>query len=275
MANEKVEGLLALINRYVVPAVSVLAFLGMVWGIVNYSVKSEIESAVGGMRTDIAMMKAQVSGLETGLGKNNDRIDTLLKDALDRAFPRAVASRSDVHASLKQADAVIRFARDHNVKLNSAQIQRVGLDVLELTDFKHPKLSPADWQSVNEMLSYYSIVNQVDPDFIAMMATHSFGYRGTDRSGPCVSAQSGSHNFALNTMTFENCTLHLSKTLERAAIFSNVIFRDVTVIYEGGHVVFDRVAFINCIFQLPITDTGKKFGETLLAEDEIRHLELP
>jgi hypothetical protein len=275
MASEKIDQVYAVITKYITPALPVLVVLGALSGIVIYIVKAEIESAVGAMRTDIGTMKTQVSGLETGLAKNNDRIDTLLKDALDRAFPRAVASKSDVHASLKQADAIIRFARDQNVKLDSAKVQRVGLDVLELTDFKRPTLSPADWQSMNEMFGYYSIVKPVDPDFVAMMATHSVFYKGTDKSGPCVSAQSGSHNFVFNTWTFENCTLHLSETLERAAIFSNVIFRDVSVIYEGGHVVLDKVAFINCTFQLPITDTGKKFGEVLLAENEITHLELP
>jgi hypothetical protein len=275
MASEKIDWVLAFITKYIAPALPVLVVLAVLWGTFIYTVKAEIESAVGGMRTDIGTMKEQVSGLETGLAKNNDRIDSLLKDALDRAFPRAVASKADVHASLKQADTIIRFARDQNVKLDRARVQRVGLDVLELTDFKRPTLSAADWQSMNEMLGYYSIINKVDPGFIAAMAVKSYVFRGMGRSGSCITAQPGANGWFWQSATFENCTLHLNRNLERAVRFSDVIFRDVTVIYEGGQVAFDGVAFINCTFQLPITDTGKKFGETLLAENEIRHLELP
>jgi hypothetical protein len=257
------------VEKVIVPAGAVLVVLAFFFGGITYIIRAE----VGDIRGDVSNLKDNVKTLTDDSKGTNQRIDTLLKDALERAWPRAVASKADVHASLERARSILRLAEDQNIKMEPQNIQRPGLDVLELVNSKRPDISQQDWQSVNDVLGYYSIVN-ADPKFVAEMETHSWVWRLTNRSEDCLHFQPGANHYGFSTVTIENCTLRLTKALEQAAVFHDVVFKDVTVIYEGGHLLLDRVAFVNCTFQLPLNDKGKKFGETLLAENKIMHLEL-
>ena len=157
MPNEQIEQFLRFIKKYITPAVPVLVVLGAVWGIFTYTVRSEIESAVGGMRTDVATLKTQVSGLETATGKTNERIDTLLKDALERAFPRPTASKAEIRGSLKETSKLLEIAKSENIRLNPQLVSDYGKELSSISN--DPSVSKLAWNTLSDVLDYRSALN--------------------------------------------------------------------------------------------------------------------
>lgn len=104
-------------------------------------------------------------------------------------FPHGKQLASMTRTEFQALNKLMGFCdQDNGVKLDSARVQRLGSDVLELVNSKHHEISQRDWQSVNDILGYYSIVNHVDPDFVEAMKEHSWGFRLTDRSKDCLQA---------------------------------------------------------------------------------------
>ncbi len=70
-----------------------------------------IRSEVADMRSDVATLKNGVNNLKNDLTSKdqstNQRIDGLLRDALERAFPRPTGSKSDVKGSLSHVDRAV------------------------------------------------------------------------------------------------------------------------------------------------------------------------
>src|ERR1035437_1511699 len=210
MSKEQWGAIRSFVEKVIVPTGAVLVVFAAFFGAITYIIRAEVADIKG----DVGTMKENLKTLSDDSVRTNQRIDGLLKDALDRAFPRTVSNKSDVHSSLEQAKGIFRLARDENIKLEPQGIQRFGLDVLELVNSSRPNISQHDWQSVNNILSYYSIVNQVDPKFLADMKKYSWGYRLTDRSKDCLEvppARAGTTpHIVFRDVTVENCTLHLS-----------------------------------------------------------------
>jgi hypothetical protein len=189
------------------------------------------------------------------------RIDQIAKLQLDKLSTQVTAAQND------------------KVKSSSESVRRLGSDALQLANSRNPEISERAWLAVNQLAGYYSFVNQVDPAFIAEIEKRAGVLRWDDRNTPCLAprpAQPGrTPSIRFNTVIFENCTLRLNTALEEMAVFENTLFRNVTVIYEGGHVQLYNVAFVNCIFHLPFTTPARKLGETLIATNQIDRLELP
>jgi hypothetical protein len=92
---------------------TIIVIFGALFAGARYIIRSEVAD----IRSDVSMLKGDTKTLDDRLEATNHKIDGLLKDALDRAFPRTVG-KSDVHATLTQADNIIRFAKERNIELN-------------------------------------------------------------------------------------------------------------------------------------------------------------
>ncbi len=86
------------VNKWIVPAGAVAALFLVLFGGVQYIVKSEVadmKGGVGGLKDGVATLKGDI-------GNANDRIDRVMSKALERAFPSPTASKATIRGSLNK-----------------------------------------------------------------------------------------------------------------------------------------------------------------------------
>jgi hypothetical protein len=196
----------------------------------------------------------RLSNIEKNLEKLNGTIATVQLNQI-------AGNPTDPH-NIQEAKRVLASARATNTNLDQNVIQATGKKFIEAA-----QSNPDAWQVALAFVNYRSS----DPSLlaeIAEQAKHSARIRGDGL--PCSVGPS----WAFKNVIFDNCILRLNKALEPVQ-FHGVIFSNSTVIYEDGQFTFDRVAFINCTFQLPYNDPGKHAAETLLALNQEGPLHLP
>lgn len=287
---------LAFVKTWIVPAASVLGVLVILWGVFKYTVAAEIQSAIRSMETDVGTMKTQVSGLESGLVKTNDRIDTLLANALERAFPKLDASKVSVRGSLRQADTILQLARSQNIKLNPQLVANYGLKATALST--DPHTSDVAWKTIENLLAYRSFLN-------ATLVPNAGSEKIVDIPG-----QTGSENFAMeyeilrlpgtrigNFRAFQfgnvvfpagspegallmkigdesKANAALPYILFQAPGFElrldgyhlrNVIVEGARIVYNGGPLILENVYFVNCSFEMQRTRQDQNFANAVLS----------
>jgi hypothetical protein len=89
MSWEKISDWL---KSYGGPICTVLVIMGALLAGKQYVIKAEVAD----VRSDVGTIKGQMTELQTASGKTNDRIDTLLKDALERGFPAPTSSKKTI-----------------------------------------------------------------------------------------------------------------------------------------------------------------------------------
>ncbi len=152
------EQFLAFVTKYITPAIPMLVVLGIMWGIFIYTVHSEIQSAINGMSGDVGTIKTQISALQADSGKTNDKIDSLLKDALDRAWPKPspTATKAELQEDFKRASDLLQFAQSQNVKLDPRLLSNYGKLIGSLN--KRDPVTTA-WETLPTILNYRSYLN--------------------------------------------------------------------------------------------------------------------
>src|ERR1700689_1043575 len=250
--------------------VTILVIFGALFAGIQYVIKSEVAD----MKSDVGALKTSVSSLQDGVGKTNERIDTLLAKALERAFPQSDASKDKISGSLDKMSGLLQFAKDQNVRLEpqllaayAQQVSRVSSD---------PQVSGEAWNTLGHLLDYRSSLNAAESpaaheDFIP---APSNGWEMTARAfvkgrGP------GSI-----TLTFPNRLVSANEAFVYEPIGSvptvtkeghpyvritakgksvvildglrlrNAIFEGVRIEYDGGPLIMENTYFVNCTFEV-------------------------
>jgi hypothetical protein len=258
MAWKDVTGLF---SKYGAPITTVIVVFGALFAGVRYIVNSEM----GDIRTDVTTLKGAAKSLDDKLGTTNQRIDGLLKEALERAFPKPSEVKSDVRGSLTKASDLLRLAKSEKIKLEPSLVADYGRELSAL---------PGDsrtWKVLNQTLTYYSSMVDVTPRFPIQYVTN--------KDAECINADRAT-GWIMMEQEFEHCTQHLDRILGPAAVarkvfFKDLVFRDVHLIYSGGPLVLDNIYFVNCTFELEPSPASKKLAWTFLTENRVAHLQWP
>jgi hypothetical protein len=265
--------------KWIGVAVAAIVPLGAIYGIATYIVRSEVSD----VRSDLASIKSDVSDLRVDNKKTNDRIDTLLKDALERAFPKPTASPVELRKSLEQVPALLNLAQNQNIKLNTDLIRNYGKQVDSLS--RDPSISAAVWKTTKTLIDYRTFLNES----LAPTVPTSKGAKG-DRFGFVINVRGlpgfpfSSYSFGLTkndsvpvdegammqpmkpnsaemnllhpeakfvpryiAMSSPNQSIEVSLD---GMLLRNVIFQNLRIVYQGGPLFMKNVYFVNCTFEM-------------------------
>ena len=221
-------------------------------------INQNITKQLAPITTDLSALKIDMAALKAAMAQLNTDLNRSTKFQLDKLAQQ------------------ITMARNSGRVGNENDLRQIGYDLFALSAANEGKNSTRAAQVANELLGYYSFSIQAD-SFVKEMETHGFLLRGATREQECISGNPLWHqpHILIRTAIWENCTIHLDDTLAHTVIFENNLFKNVTVVYAGGHVVLRNVAFVDCTFQLATNEPSRKLGETLLAAAHVEHFETP
>ncbi|HXP80272.1 MAG TPA: hypothetical protein VN976_10235 [Verrucomicrobiae bacterium] len=292
MTKEQWNGIHNFLSKWVVPAGAVAALLGLVFGGVRYIIRAEVSD----LRNDVSSLKENVKSLTSDLASKNqatnERIDGLLKDALERAFPRSTANKADVKGSFQHVDDALQIAKAKNVKLDPELLARYGKQVATFSD--EPAVSADARKTLTNLLDYRSFLNAdfipsfsqltpatgeskyrmsvsvlPNPDHpdwaLALKVSYAGGYATGDKSARLEflnNPQPEGSEFAFVIIDGGMDALVLD-----GMFMKNVIIRNSVVVYSGGPAVLQNVYFVNCTFKkdFPLTPAGLDLGIKLLS----------
>jgi hypothetical protein len=132
---------------------TVIVIFGALFGGMRYIINSE----VGDIRADVNTLKRDGSTLTADLKSTNQKIDGLLKDALERAFPPPSTSKAEIRGSLKDANGILQLAKNYQIKLNPELIANYGKRVAALSS--EPDVSDTAWHTLTTLLNYRAFLN--------------------------------------------------------------------------------------------------------------------
>lgn len=280
------------LTKWVVPAGAVAVLFVSLFSGIKYIIKAE----VAGLRGDVDTLKSNVAALTIDLaGKNqatNQRIDGLLKDALERAFPRTIANKAEVKGSFKHVVDLLQIAKAENIKLDPELLARYGKQVVGLSE--EPAISDSAQQTLASLLDYRSFLNA---DFVPSLnqltpATGKSKYRSSVSVLPNPEhpewapafkvSYAGGYATPTKSARLESLKNPQPEGSEFAffvidggmdalvlddAYMKNVIIRNSAVVYSGGRVLLENVYFVNCTFKrgFQLTPAGRDLGVKLLS----------
>jgi outer membrane murein-binding lipoprotein Lpp len=268
MASERVEKTIAFTAKYIVPALTVVAGLGVLWGVFVYTVRSEIQSAIVGMSTDVGTMKTQVATLQSDSGKTNEKIDNLLKEALERAFPNpsTTAKKAEIEEDFRHANSLIQLASSENIRLNPRLMADYGKQVSAISEAHSvPSLV---WPAAATLINYrskssISNVEDLQESSLPNCAEHE--------PVPMQVADVTPMKALINFAYYENCRITLDSPTDDAKINSLVLgaapgleFKHCLVIYRGGNV--NLVLRLHNLQRTINTISGKQIPVTFNSE---------
>lgn len=277
--TSKSDQFLAWINKWIMPSASVFFVVGAFLGVILYMIRSEIK----GVADDVATLKADSLNATDRIQKTNERIDTVLTKALDRAFPPANADKAAIRGSLDDINGVLQFARNLDVQLNPHLLATYGQQLLEISSDQ--SVSGKAWNVLGNLLNYRSSLNikyspaahesfgpSSEPQLISHASVHFRGPGAVNITFPnrlvpaneafiyqpitdnAVVASQG-HPFVKITTT------GMAVVLLDGIRLKNVIFDGVTIEYKGGPLAMQNAYFVNCRFE--VVPSGEKSKQPL------------
>lgn len=264
------EDFLKFVNKWVVPAGATVALLAGILGGIRYFIHAEVSD----IRDDVSTLKTDVGEIKANAIKTDDRIDNLLKDALERSFPKPTADAAALHSSAKQIRSILEFARSENVKLDPTIIERYGAHVLKLANV--PKFSADARDITSALLDYRTFLNQDQipeanplPPTQGRTITRYYSFVGRSQENgekaellmlaPLVA---GKDTAIMQPLSSPLVDIPLGPSRVRfvgprtveivldGMRLKNVIFDGVTILYSGGPIIMDHVTFTNCTFKI-------------------------
>ena len=215
---------------------SAIVILGALLAGVQYVVKSEVAD----IRSDVSSVKSDVAELKTGSLKTNSRIDDLLKEALERAFPAPspTANKAELEEDFKHANSLLQLATAENIHLNSKLMVSYGKQIASISE--EPAASDAVWPAAAELINYRS--QSASPDWSSL--TQSNLPNCTDHDPvPAIVTSNTEHEIRVRNPYYENCRFTLDSPTDDAKVNSflqNISlflhFRHCLIIYKGGNI---------------------------------------
>jgi hypothetical protein len=259
------DQILHFLKKWVVPVASVVLVVGAFFGAMRYVIRSEVAD----MRSDIGSLKDSTRSLGLESKDTNNRVDGLLKEALERAFPKPSATKDEVRGSLKSADDILQLARNHNVKLDPSLLENYGKDVAALGN--QPAVSAIAWRTLTSLIDYRSFANSLPPavaipsNMQRVAPVHTRYHFGIVAGTPMPVMSTGGPTSKENAAELDQIGVNDNKDapagdsvllIEGGTVgldgyhMKNVVFRNTHILYAGGPVQLQNVTFLNCTFSL-------------------------
>jgi hypothetical protein len=168
-----------------------------------------------------------------------------------------------------EIDAIQQSGR----KMDPRTVALLGNSLLKFTTSDSKEVSQRSWDVENQILGYSStLVPFSDVGYVT--------FRAPDNNEECIVDRGKTQNVGMVGFVFEHCTQHLDSILgpepaSRGMVYKFLAFRDAKIIYSGGPLRLDGVVFVNCTFELQSGNSSRQLAETLLAENPVKHLDLP
>lgn len=139
--------------KWIGVVVAAIVPLGAIYGIASYIVRSEVAD----MRSDLTSIKSDIGELKTDSQKTNSRIDSLLAQALQRAFPSPTASQKTIGETLPQVRDLLRLAQSQSIKLDPQLLMRYGNQVAQVS--QEPNLAKSALNVLGDVMACRSLLN--------------------------------------------------------------------------------------------------------------------
>ena len=265
-----------------------LSIAAMLFGGAVYVIRAEVAD----VRSDLGTVKSDISDLKTGSKDTNGRIDELLKQVLDRAFPAPNATKASIRESLPQMKGVLQLAKEFKVGLSPEKLISYGRQVTSLT--ANYDATNAQIRVLGDLLDCRSVLNAKDspedhlafpfqlykvgetalvPAVITAKST-STAQKGTFTSEVPQHVVPPDHSFIY--WPLDRQPQKLTKGLPFLKVtgigevsflldgnhIKNVIFRNATIVYNGGPVVLEDVYFEDCKFEVDPIKSRKPAAQT-------------
>ena len=241
---------------------------------VKYVMKAEMKDLV----SSVSSLQAASTSTDKKLDETNQKIDGLLKDVFDRAFPKAGATKAALREAIPQANVILAIAKRENLRLNPTVLSEYGKGLISL------KGDADAWRSLTVLLNYSSQVNN-GPMLPSPMGarTHYFIENFSSTSTPSVSAfgvADWEHSARLNKIGVDmnkgmkegNAFIQVEGDVVRLdeMEIKNVIFRNVHIVYWGGQLQMDNVYFLNCTFEIYQKQRSENLVAKLLSSNPVQ-----
>jgi hypothetical protein len=142
---------------------------------------------------------------------------------------------------------VLESARQKNIPIRQQTIAQVGSKFIGAA-----KTDQRSWGAAVELINYRTTLNPASvPPF---------------PQGRCLPVSPNAIGIVagIESLTLVGCVQDLDHVR-----WTNVDFRDTTIVYHGGPTILQNVHFINCKFSLAYTPPSETLGESLLADNAV------
>jgi hypothetical protein len=259
-----------------------IATIIIIFGALFTGVRYIVSSEVADIRSDVATLKGTTTTTDNKLDATNRRIDDLLKEALERAFPKPTptATKAELKEDFKRANDLVRLARSENIKLDSQLIATYGREVAAIRN------QPSAWQTLINLLNYRSFLNTgsvpngppveqkewhthyevlagIRPDTIDFTIGNADAPNlpVLERIGQNLNAglQHGPAFIVSENLDVDLDTMHIE----------NAVFYNARIIYQGGPVILKNVYFVNCTFVLAQYQSSQLLADAVLGSSAV------
>jgi outer membrane murein-binding lipoprotein Lpp len=265
------------LTKWVVPAASTVVLAGALFASVQYIIKSEVadlKSDVSNLHSDIGSLTVNIATQHNDIGSTNARIDNILRDALERAFPKPTAGKAEITGSLKRADDALRFAKSQNIDLGAQLVSAYGKQLTSLSGDRQA------WKTLANVLGYRSFLNSKFLPVLPPLRPYTYEEGGYEIHNSIVLEG----DVSKAATTFPAVALAGYATPEQSArsehlyhlqpngsgaqfiiidwkgkniriglddqYFKNVILKNASIVYLGGAIRLENVYFVNCTFDI-------------------------
>jgi hypothetical protein len=202
-----------------------------------------------------------VGGLRNEIGTVRDKIEDVRKQVDSLMVARVFNPAIQPPLSPKEVKRAADNAFDQKITIRPDLIQDVSQPLFRnVTDEK--------WDAITSLLKLRSFVNSTlehaQQNIVqTIVADPNIQYAPILPRGPGQWLQSVGGNAKLDAADKVEPGM-FNGGGQPLKVLSNIIFRDVTVIYRGGDVRLVNVFFVNCTFDLPRSDKGVIVAQALL-----------
>ncbi|MGD0629904.1 MAG: hypothetical protein ABR987_11145 [Terracidiphilus sp.] len=255
--------------RWIVPSASVVVVFAALFAGMRYVIKAEIADILG----DIHGIKSDVADLKIGDQKTNNKIDGLLKEALERAFPIPLpgTQKSELEEDFGRAHSLMQLASSESIKLSPQVLENYGKNVAAISS--EPSVSNSVWPAAAELINYRSSPsNAANPEICE--PNNSFSRM------PAMQIVIHGCTFVLDDAAPQ--FMQLFQLLQSEHMPPVLILDRVHVIYRGRAIIPVRaILFVNCSFEFQISApppaAARSLTKILLAASDFKRIdfELP
>ena len=286
------EKIVKSITKWGGASVIIITIFAALFAGVRYIINSEVQS----LRGDVGMLTKEIGELKGANQKTNNRIDDLLKEALERTFPAPSSSKKTISETLPQIRGILQLATNRSLKLNPELLARYGSQVAQVANY--PRVTQNALDVLGDLMACRSVVNS---ESVPVRQSSLFPLSRAPEVDIQAEAKSFLPNGALSSVTF-TVTRDQVVPADRSFVYTKigtpstsskgfaflsvdghnqtefrldghqirqVIFRNARIEYDGGSVHLENVYFINCSFDIKPnavkTDTLQAFTDAVLS----------
>jgi hypothetical protein len=234
--------------KYLITAIALAATV--IGSLVLWYVNSHIPTAI---KSELAPTNERVAKIESKIDSANERfaqLESQLSLVLRRILKEtATGTPNEVQVKMVLAKNILSEAEKQDVVLDPPLIVEGGQSIL-MAELNHPELAPIAWDTATQFVAYRSFLNAKLYPFpvSGIIAGPNGGVRGKP---PCCGH-------------FESMFIDGGTNKLDWLSFTNVLFRNCTIEYDGNPLILNNVHFENCKFQIAKNENGKKFAQALL-----------